>query len=208
MRAALKPTDFIEEGWVQDFVYHTFEIIRFRTLKAKLFAVRANATMIDVLEGLLSEQQFDRASRGFAEGREKWVSFVERRLDDAGYDAATISALALADHFDEFDRLDRMALTAERRRDEVLREVHRHRAALAEHMRRIGGEIEDAEFEEVASPQLNAPEAGEEGAVAQAVEDETAQLDEVDVPEAALAEPAAMSGDEEAIYDDEEDVVG
>ena len=75
-------------------------------------------------------------------------------------------------------------------------------------MRRIGGEIEDAEFEEVASPQLNAPEAGEEGAVAQAVEDETAQLDEVDVPEAALAEPAAMSGDEEAIYDDEEDVVG
>ena len=55
MRAALKPTDFIEEGWVQDFVYHTFEIIRFRTLKAKLFAVRANATMIDVLEGLLSE---------------------------------------------------------------------------------------------------------------------------------------------------------
>ena len=209
VRAALKPVDFIEDCWVQDFSYHTFEIMRVRNLRAKLFGAWHDIGVRALLAPMLSDTQFEKAVRGYAQRKDQWVKYVHSLLSNAGYDETSITALTLTRKFEEFERLDRMILTAERRRDEVLREVDRRRAVFAENLRRVGGEIEDAEFEEVATPQLRASEPGE-GEITPPAEDESHTPNEMVAPEVALAEPEDSSGEveAEAVLDDEEEVVG
>lgn len=56
---------------------------------------------------------------------------------------------------DAVERIDRMIMNAEARRNAALREIERHRTAVAEALRRATDDIVDAEFEDVAqdSPQ-------------------------------------------------------
>ena len=49
----------------------------------------------------------------------------------------------------DIERIDRMIADAEARRASVLREIDRHRAALAADLRATAEAIEDAEFAEV-----------------------------------------------------------
>lgn len=49
----------------------------------------------------------------------------------------------------QIEPLERMIVSAEKRRHVILREIDRHRAAFAERLRRATDQIEDAEFEEI-----------------------------------------------------------
>jgi hypothetical protein len=60
-----------------------------------------------------------------------------------------VSAKTIESKLDSFERLDRMLASAEARRNNALREIERHRAALGGAARRSVEEIEDAEFRDV-----------------------------------------------------------
>ena len=63
-------------------------------------------------------------------------------------------AQTLALKIDQIERIDRMTMTAKVRRNAVLREIDRHRASLAQALRRASKEIEDAQFEVVEAEQI------------------------------------------------------
>jgi hypothetical protein len=56
----------------------------------------------------------------------------------------------LETHLDAVERIDRMIMNAEARRNAALREIERRRASVAEALRRATDGIVDAEFKEVA----------------------------------------------------------
>jgi hypothetical protein len=71
---------------------------------------------------------------------------------DLTMDAAVAEMLALK--IDEIERIDRMIMSAEARRNAVLREVDRHRVSVAEALRRAANDVEDAQFEEIGAKQI------------------------------------------------------
>jgi hypothetical protein len=58
-------------------------------------------------------------------------------------------AETLALKIDEVERIDRMAASAEARRNVALREIDRHRSVLGAALRQAVEEVEDAEFKEI-----------------------------------------------------------
>ncbi len=62
-----------------------------------------------------------------------------------------IQVYAMLEKFEDIDRLDRLAATAEGRRNAVLKEIDRHRTSLAGALREKLNQAEDAEFEVVAA---------------------------------------------------------
>jgi hypothetical protein len=68
-----------------------------------------------------------------------------------------VMAQTLAVVLPSVERFDRMLASAEARRDSALRELGRHREALAAALRRATENIEDAEFENIAPETSSAP---------------------------------------------------
>jgi hypothetical protein len=62
----------------------------------------------------------------------------------------SVMSQTLSKKMDDVERIDRMLGSAEARRHIVLREVDRHRAAVAARLQIAAKGIEDAEFSEVA----------------------------------------------------------
>jgi hypothetical protein len=73
------------------------------------------------------------------------VTKAEAVLASAGLTAEAVTAQTLALKIDIVERIDRMMVTAEARRNAVLREIERHRASFARTLRRAVREVEDAE---------------------------------------------------------------
>ena len=67
----------------------------------------------------------------------------------------------LAAKINDIERIDRMLANAEARRHLVLREIDRHRAAVAARLRDATEQIEDASFTEVAKPDEQSPKSHE-----------------------------------------------
>jgi hypothetical protein len=74
---------------------------------------------------------------------------VEAALNTAGLTIDEGAAKTVESKLDSFERLDRMLSSAEARRNNALREIDRHRAALGGAARQSVEEIEDAEFRDV-----------------------------------------------------------
>ena len=64
-----------------------------------------------------------------------------------------VTAKTLESNLDSFERLDRMLASVEARRNNALREIDRHRAALGGVVRQSIEEIEDADFRDVETGQ-------------------------------------------------------
>jgi hypothetical protein len=60
-----------------------------------------------------------------------------------------VMAQTLSKKLDDIERIDRMLANAEARRHLVLREIDRHRAAVAARLRAAADMIEEAEFSDV-----------------------------------------------------------
>ena len=143
----VRPRDFIEELWVGDVVYLTWELIRLRRAKITL----VNARMQDGLEAvLISIKDPDSAelARLWRARDRHGTDEVEAALKHAGLSMDAAVAETFAMNLDEMERFDRMIMSAEARRDAILREVARHREALGAQLRNKTTEIQDAEFVE------------------------------------------------------------
>lgn len=73
-----------------------------------------------------------------------WEVFRWRRLTKN-----LLESNSLADCIDNVERVDRLAMAAEARRNAALREIERHRSSFAQNLRRTIHDVEDAEFKSV-----------------------------------------------------------
>jgi hypothetical protein len=154
---AAQPKDGIEEFLVRDVVDLTWEILRLRRVKAGILRTSMH---LGVRRALFSVGHNDRETNKLADG---WAAAndsartkVDVILNNAGLTIDEATAEALESRLDSFERLDRLLAGAEARRNNALREIDRHRAALGSGVRQSIEEIEDAEFQDV--------ETGEAGA--------------------------------------------
>jgi hypothetical protein len=147
--ADVVPADFVEEIWVRNVVDLVWESVRLRHLKSQLLHAAAHEGLARVLTPLLDWTSASQLSRTWASGDEEAVCEVERLLDRAGLTIDAVMAQTLVARIDDVERIDRMVIIAEARRDAVLREIRSRRAAFGQALRRAGHAI-DAEFEDVA----------------------------------------------------------
>src|SRR5205807_330762 len=101
-----------------------------------------------LIEWPLPQQLAAQWTLGEADARRR----VDELMGKAGLTMEHVMAEAVVLRLDEVERLDRLIAAAESRRTALLREVERHRAVLAQDLRRAADEIEEAQFEIVTPP--------------------------------------------------------
>jgi hypothetical protein len=149
MRSTVAPKDAIEEIWVRDIVDLVWDAMRLRRLKAKLMHTAAHEGLDAVLRPLTGTSLNDELVEGWARRDAASIEEVKRLLKKAGLDQEAIVAQTLAVKLDTFERIDRMIMQSEVRRNSILREIDRHRDVVAERLCDAAAAIEDAEFTEV-----------------------------------------------------------
>jgi ribosomal protein L12E/L44/L45/RPP1/RPP2 len=94
----------------------------------------------------------DALSHSWVAGNKRARTKVEAILTKAGMTIDEVTAKTFLSKLDSFERLDRMLASLEARRNNALREIDRHRAALGGGRQSIE-EIEDADFRDVETGQ-------------------------------------------------------
>jgi hypothetical protein len=148
MTATLKPADILEEIWVRDIVDLVWEAFRLRRLKSQLMTASAHEGMAEVLRGLDLTDPWT-TSRRWAARREEAVEDAETALRAAGLGMDAVMARTLSVRIADFERIDRMTMAAEARRNAVLNAIDRHRAAFALRVRAAIDEPDDAELKAI-----------------------------------------------------------
>jgi hypothetical protein len=147
IRCVVAPRDVIEEVLVRDFVDLLWETIRLRRLKAKLMRAAAHQGLNELSQPLAGSS-YDLADR-WARRDKKSLKEVNALLRKAGLDREAIAAQTLAVKLDTFERIDRMIMQTEARRNIALREIDRHRDVLAQRLSEVSAVIEATEFKEI-----------------------------------------------------------
>jgi hypothetical protein len=153
---ALQPSDVLEEIWVRDVADLVWDALRLRRLKASLLAGCVEEGLGKVLRGLGLPEP-DRSSCSWAADPAA-VDRIEAALAAAGSSLEMVVAQTLSPRIDDIDRIDRMTMAAEARRNAALQEIERHRASFATRLRGAIDEVAVVE-RKVIAPE-NAP-AGE-----------------------------------------------
>ena len=147
--ADVAPADFVEDIWVRNVADLVWDSIRLRRLKSQLLQADANEGVERLLASIIDRTRAEELCRKWALGDEEATGEVERLLGRAGLTFDAVMAQTLAARIDDVERIDRMIIIAEARRDAVLREIRSRRLAFGQASCRAGDAI-DAEFEDVA----------------------------------------------------------
>jgi hypothetical protein len=159
--AAIRPADIFEEIWLRDFLDLAWEALRYRRLKAALVNGSAANGLATVLQPLIAVRTALSAEAGAEQDVERpsghalavrWaareraaVAEVDALLASADLSIEAALARAFASHLENVERIDRMIMSAEARRNAVLREIEHHRATLGRKLRRVISDAEAAE---------------------------------------------------------------
>jgi hypothetical protein len=151
--AALSPADVIEELWAYDVANCSWEISRLRRLKADLIAANLHHGVEPLIrgEGLDLYPESKLASDWRArkpEAMEQVDSLL--KCSEQGMEAVVAQTFAI--ELEQIERIERMIMNAEVRRNAALRELDRHREALARKLKIE--QVEDAEFTEVPAQEV------------------------------------------------------
>jgi hypothetical protein len=103
----------------------------------------------DVNDTYDQAKKADHFAQEWASGRAGARREFAGMLKKAGLTMDDVMAEALAKEIDSFERFDRMLASSEARRNNALREIERHRAALGAAVRQAIDEIQDADFRDV-----------------------------------------------------------
>jgi hypothetical protein len=147
----LKPADILEEIWVRDVVDLTWDVLRLRRLKVHLLRADAHQGMAELIGPLLSWDHTFRTAVGWRLGEEAAVKTVDATLAAAGLTVDAATALTFARRIHEIERIDRMTMAAEGRRNAILREIERHRTTFARTLRRAVDGAEETEIKVLAA---------------------------------------------------------
>ena len=151
LSAALQPVGAIEAIWVHDLVYLTWNIFRLRRLHDGLIKATCHEGLERLLTTLTGYDKAHELATRWAIGVPDAIKSVDQLLASANLTVEAIVANTLSLKIDEIERIDRMIMTAEARRNDIYREIDRHRTALASAAQRAVQDIEDAEFKVVES---------------------------------------------------------
>lgn len=155
VRAAVKPNDVLEEMWVQDCADQFWETLRLRRQKSELIKANMYRGLKIVLEPLCGYKEAEELTSGWSLRDEETIERINELLESAHLSMAAVEAQAMAEVIEQAERIDRMIVTSEARRNATLRELERHRGALARMVRQESLKIEDAKFVELAARQPN-----------------------------------------------------
>ena len=157
---AVVPADIFEVFWTRDIVDHEWEILRLRRLSAGLISATQRQALASVLGPLMSKGSIV----GVADSEPELLAWkyilhhddaikeVKALLKTAALGWDAVLARTLTFIAEDFERLDRMCMTAEARRDAALREMDRHREGFGQRLRRAINRVEDAEFRVIEPP--------------------------------------------------------
>jgi hypothetical protein len=126
----------------------SWEARRLRVLKAGLLNASEVTGLRLVLEPAVGSRVgplLDKWYGGDVAARKE----VDALLKQIGHSRDAVMAQTLAAKLPDIESIDRMIANAEGRRSAALRELDRHRDAVAERQRRPAAHVEDAEFTEV-----------------------------------------------------------
>ena len=159
---AVAPRDILEKFWVEDTVYLFWEVRRLRRLKSNLLNSSARHGLKEVLEPLVRKTDEEDAValvanynsaealvRAWYRREPEALKQVNDLLEKANLTMDAVMAQTLSVKLDDIQLIDRMIALAEARRTAALREVDRHREALARQLQLAARAIEDGEFAEV-----------------------------------------------------------
>ena len=138
--------------WVRDVVDLLWEVLRLRRLKASLLLASAASGLEQLLTPVLGWQDVGPLSQEWHARENSARAQVDKFLNERGLTLDAITAETLSKKLDDVERIDRMIANAEARRHVVLREIDRHRAAVAARLRAAAEAIEEGEFEQVPGP--------------------------------------------------------
>jgi hypothetical protein len=149
--ATVKPKSVIEQMWVRDITDLTWEIRRMRHLKAELLKSVLSQGVDTVLHHLLDSSEAYHLSDQWKARSPGAVDKVNELFASRGLSMDAAVAEALSANIDQIDRIDRMTMNAEARRNATLREVDRYRAGLALALRKASEDVIEAEFQDTHS---------------------------------------------------------
>jgi hypothetical protein len=146
---AVRPVDIFEEIWVRDIVDLVWEALRLRRFKASQVTAGARSAMAQLLAPRLGWPQAEGLARSWAAREPGALASVNEHLAVAGSGVEALAAQGLCIRLDNVERIDRMIMTAEARRNATLREIDRHRETLGRRLRQAvaKAEAQDATFE-------------------------------------------------------------
>lgn len=156
IRAAVKPTDVIEEMWVEDCASLFWDTLRLRRHKAELINANMYRGLQVVLETLCPQSEASDLTSQWSVRNKKAIETIEWLLDAGNLSMEAIKAQTLAEIIDKIERIDKMIAVSEARRSATLGQIDRRRGAFAHALRDATTKIEDAEFVELEAPQLEA----------------------------------------------------
>lgn len=150
-----KPRDAIEDLLTRDVIDLSWEVLRLRRLKAGLLRGATSSSIYHVMCRLGYEHEYARElAANWVAGRKAAQKEVVGALQKAQLTMEDVMAKSLEDKIDSFERFDRMLASSEARRNNALREIERHRAALGAAVRQAMDEVQDAEFRDVVTGEV------------------------------------------------------
>ena len=135
IRAALKPSNAIEEIYVDDAIFHGWEVRRWRRAKGGLLWASSPAALSRVLGRLATKPLADTLAQGCANREPTAVAKVEALMASAGLTYDVAMAEAMAAKIDLMAGFDELMASAEGRFTTALRELERYRAGTAKTVR-------------------------------------------------------------------------
>jgi hypothetical protein len=148
----VKPIDCVEAILTRDFVDEEWEILRYRRVTANLIKTAKAKALADALRQVtcqdisVDDRVPEELASRWTKGDQDAIEKVRTLLDSSELTEDAIIAQAVSLKLDDIERLDRMVMTKEVRRDNALHEIERHRANFGARLRRAAEQIEEADF--------------------------------------------------------------
>jgi hypothetical protein len=135
--AAVKPADAIEHLYVRDVIDLQWDLLRFRRLKSHLLSSSAPSGLAALMSARKYTPFNDARFASWLNNDPKAVKEIKALLTQWGLTEQDIHAQTMVKKINEFERLERMASSVEARRNAALRELERHREAVARRLRDV-----------------------------------------------------------------------
>lgn len=125
------PANIIEEIYVRNFTDLTWEAERYRRDRDNFINANLYWGLVDLLRPLCDFERAESLAMGWTVGSADEIQVVEKILSKAGLSVEHIRAQTIALRINDIERISQLIFIAETRREAVLRELMKFRAAFS-----------------------------------------------------------------------------
>jgi hypothetical protein len=153
--AGMKPGDIAERVLTYGFIVYQWELSRDRIVLANMIRANQYKGLCEVLTPLIGLLQAKTLSEGWFARKPDAMDQVNKVLTSAGLSMDTVMAQTFLVQLDAIERMNRMIEIKERRRNNCLHELHRHRETLGPSLRRAVQQLEEGQLANLESTSIN-----------------------------------------------------